>query len=1149
MVENNPITYTDLVKPTDSITQAISQLYELNDTFNFTYKNIKAEALQVVQSLQKVSGATSDNRKVIQTAVKETDRLARAKAELAFAESENAKKLAILKQGQKEANEINKLVIKINQSAEGSYNKLSAQYSLNKIFLNNMSKAEREATEDGRQLVEETNAIYEEMKRLQAETGKTSLNVGNYAEASKSLIAVLRENTAELARMKIAGEENTEAYRNLLEATAQLKDDIGDARNEIANMASDTSNLDAVLDGLGAAAGGFSAITGGAELFGAASEDVEKAQTTLQASIAVTTGLQEIQNAVQTDSALMLGVARLQTYALAKSQALQRLITIQGTSATVGATIAQRAFNLVATANPYVLLATALITVVGAMVLFSKGTESAAEKQSELNELQKAYLDLLDIEAGRMQEIGEDRVKSIENELEVAKARGLSTKQIQAIEDNLMKARIANNARLKGFYGDEYAQLGKNRELLTNYQRDLIKLQEKKAAGKDVDEEIASAQGLVDVYTRLVKIGSDIKQEGEDIAQEQAVKAAERTKAAIEQAKEVRALEIDLIRKNEDSKNALIANSFDRERAEVAAQYDRQIVDLKIKLKTEKNLTEKGRQAINNTIANLQTKQGIELKAIDTKEQASRFAEIRANQDLELSLMEDGVIKRLKESEYEFDRRKEDIKIRLATEKGLTIQQQNELTNELLIIEQQRAIARKKINDEYALSQLQTEAEQIQLRLDATKKGSQDEIDLRAMLINKQRQIELKENALKTEEVRQNEADINKKYDKLVLDETSELSKNRALLLFDQQQALDQSEFDLLKKSEAAKTKFRLQAERARLKKILEINEAAGKVMSDAEVKTLENLIKKLDQTIGETTENYKNIWEVIGLDLPDEQMQAINTTVNFAVDNLGKILDANVQLADIAVQNSQRQVEAAQERVNKEIEARNNGYASNVIAAQKELDLAKKTQEQAVKDKQKAVKQQQLLDTITQASSLITASANIWSSLSGIPVIGPILAVAAIGTMFGTFIAAKIKANQLAKAQTESYGEGIVELLQGGSHQSGNDIDLGTKKDGTKRRAEGGEYFAVINKRNSRRFRKHIPDVINSLNRGTFADKYLKAYNSDGLNITVTENNPSLNELKEDVREIRNQNSRKIIPLPGGGMIETYKNLRRYKR
>lgn len=69
----------------------------------------------------------------------------------------------------------------------------------------------------------------------------------------------------------------------------------------------------------------------------------------------------------------MLGISRLQQTALTKAKVYDRLVTMQGTKATISATVAQKAFNLIANANPYVLLATALVTVVGALTLFSIG--------------------------------------------------------------------------------------------------------------------------------------------------------------------------------------------------------------------------------------------------------------------------------------------------------------------------------------------------------------------------------------------------------------------------------------------------------------------------------------------------------------------------------------------------------------------------------------------------------------------------------------------------------------------------------------------------------------------------------------------------------------------------------------------------------
>jgi len=50
--------------------------------------------------------------------------------------------------------------------------------------------------------------------------------------------------------------------------------------------------------------------------------------------------------------------------------------TVEGTVATKAATIAQRAFNLVAKANPYVLIATAAVAAVGAIYGLTKAFNS-----------------------------------------------------------------------------------------------------------------------------------------------------------------------------------------------------------------------------------------------------------------------------------------------------------------------------------------------------------------------------------------------------------------------------------------------------------------------------------------------------------------------------------------------------------------------------------------------------------------------------------------------------------------------------------------------------------------------------------------------------------------------------------------------------
>lgn len=1156
---NNPIKYSDLVKPDDSITKLIAQLDQLSDAYMNTLQNIKSEAITVKAALEGVSGATENGRKTIRGASNDTDKLTRAARDLAFAESENAKRLAELKQAQKEANELNKLTTRLNQSTEGSYNRLSAQYSINKIYLNNMTVEEREATEEGRKLVAETKAIYEEMKRLQEATGKTSLNVGNYSDAAKGLTTQIENQTKQLALLRLEGKQGTAEYQQLSKETAILRDAVKDATAEITRMASDTSNLDAVLGLAAGASGGFAAYTGAMELFGAESEDVQEAQKKLQAAIAITTGVQAIQNAVQKQSAIMLGISRLQMAALSKAQVYNRLVTMQGTKATLAATIAQKAFNLIAAANPYVLLALALVTVVGALVLFASNTDKSAKNQQKLNEVQKVWLDYLETEATEMNRVSNERVAQLNRELNIAKARNASLSETRKIEDEILAERTKAHNKSVGFYGQELNDLEANRAKLKQLNDMLVQLNNAKARGDKkvyidvdldgkidkvkVDEAIDAVQGQIDNTGRAVDIAVNLKTEGADLDAERKIQAAQRQQENRNNAK----AETDILRKAEDARIALIKNTFDQQRAQRQAANVRAIADIQLQLRTETNLTVKARKALNDQIVLLREQLAIDMVNIANQQRAAELSAQRATQDAQIALMAEGAEKQREQLRVEYERQIQDINTRLETERGLTETQVAELLNQQLLLQQQYAKSLGELNDKITIDQMQAAADRTQLQLDAAREGSQEEINLRIQLLQQQRAIELAQNRQLAEDVRQSEKDINAKYDAEVLKQTTELNQQRALMLFDQTQALEASEFDLIRNSEERKTRFRLAQEKARLQKILELNKAAGVKMTDAEVKTIENTIAKIDQEIEKSKgdERGNDIYGLFGLNLDDDQKEAISTSVSFAIEQLNSFLDAKVQAADAAVSAADKEVDASQRRLDAELEARANGYANNVAMAQKELDQAKKNQEKALKEQQKAQKAQQAIQTIQQIGNLVTASALIWSQL-GFP-----FAIPAIAIMWGSFAAAKIKAAQLSKSAnaggSESYGDGTVEMLAGGSHQSGDDVDLGTKPDGTRRRAEGGEFFAVINKRNSRRFRRIIPDVINSLNRGTFAQKYLNAYNTDGVNVTVQQNNaPDLRDLKDDVREIKEQNRRRRYVDGNGNVIEVYKNLTR---
>ena len=1154
----NPIYYRDLITPDESITKLIGQLDNLITKYDDAKQKIQGAAAEMAKGIQGVSGASEEQRKAIQLVTEQSDKLvaeyrdvttAQWKATQAFAEATAAKK---------ESAQIDKLVTQINTSVEGSYNRLSAQYRLNKIRLNEMSAAERQGTEAGRALEQETAAIYEEMKRLQEATGKHQLNVGNYADAAKGLKMELTSLIQQMALLKTNGEQNSEEYQKMAQRAGELKDAMVDAQNEVKAMSSDTQTLDATMGAASAASGGMSAVTGTMALMGTTSETASEAQKNLGGAIGIVSGLTAVQNALQKESNLMTGIRTLQTRAATKAEQLDTAAKKKNIAATTGATIAQRIFNAVAAANPYVLLAIALVTVVGALVALAAGANRAAKEQTKLNKATAAQLDYMEEYAKSATRANNERIQALQNELDVAKARNASLAETRKLEDEIYNERVKAHDRQMDIYKEQVAGLETNRAKLEQLQKTLLELQQAQAAGKNhlrvdvdldgnvervkIDKAIEAVQGQIDNYGRSVQIAVELQTEGADIAKERAVQLAQRRN----EGRQIAKTETDVLRSAQDARLALVQDSYKRERNALALAAKRQIEDIKTRLKTESNLTRKARQALNDQILAIQEKYNRDAEDLRNRYAAIDLAAQRETEDVRIALMADGAEKQRTELRVQYERRIEDLTTALATERDLTETQTAEMYEQMLLLGDQYRKELAKLNGEISIDQMQADAARIQLRLDAARDGSQEQVDLSIELLKKQREIELAENAQLAEDVRQKDADINAKWDAIIMRQTTELTQKRALYLLDAQQELAASEFALLDKNERQKTQFQLQMEKERLQKILELDAAASVKMTEQERKAIENTIKAIEKESKKLP--YNNLYELLGIGLDSDQQSALNTAIDSVKDSIGSLVESWNAAAEAAANAANAQVEAAQKTLDAEIEARNAGYANEVTTAQKELELAKKNQEKALKEKQKAQKAQLAIDTITQASSLVTASANIWSSLSGIPYVGPALAAAALVTMWASFAAAKIKAAQVASQQTEQYGDGTVELLQGGSHASGHDIDLGTKTDGTRRRAEGGEFFAVINKRNSRRFRDVIPDVINSFNDGTFADRYQRANAAmAGYAVgLVCGGTTDVSGLEKDVAAIRQQGDETRYVDGQGNTIIRYKNLTR---
>ena len=629
----------------------------------------------------------------------------------------------------------------------------------------------------------------------------------------------------------------------------------------------------------------------------------------------------------------------------------------------------------------------------------------------------------------------------------------------------------------------------------------------------------------------------------------------------------IRNMSTTLIKKANDAAAKAIEDGFEQRKAQIEADYQNELAELqKIYSKNEDILNKRGTYA-NATLTPEQRNQ------IETSNKAIGQIlinlEVATNQELENLEREHNIqMNKLLEERYQYildlgeataDEQLDLQKKILEAQKKVEIATyQNRNQDDRIRDENGNDIGLQLINQTYAKKEedLLTKHVQDMYRiitagldneLEAVKANSEEELDIQLKKLEAERQIALAENRLKPVSERVSESSINAAFDT----KAARTRGSYALEGFEQRQGLERAEFDSAEHTTIQTTRFELEQEKALWEEKIRLAEAGMLDWSDIQIQEAKQMVANFERELKKLPTGINEIIAEIGeygvggtilkhLGFDDEAVDAMSTAIDQIKDNISSLIDAWVDAADAAVEAADKQVEAAQTVLDAEIEARNNGYANEVVTAQKELALAKKNQDAALKEKQKAQKAQLAIDTITQTSSLITAAAQIWAALSGVPVVGPALAAAAVATMWGSFAVAKIKAAQVT-AQSEQYGEGGLEILEGGSHASGNDIDLGVENKRHKRmRAEGGEALAIINKKRTRQYRDILPGIIESLNKGTFEQSYMQTFAAPiGLQLAGVGQSTDISRLERDVTHIKEELSYRYYSEPDRTIIK----------
>lgn len=236
---------------------------------------------------------------------------------------------------------------------------------------------------------------------------------------------------------------------------------------------------------------------------------------------------------------------------------------------------------------------------------------------------------------------------------------------------------------------------------------------------------------------------------------------------------------------------------------------------------------------------------------------------------------------------------------------------------------------------------------------------------------------------------------------------------------------------------------------------------------SQNELQTLENAPKEL------------NIFELFGLNLSEDKQAAILTGFKEFYGSLTSIasdsLKSQIDINNALLTNLDSSINQTQQSIANALELNKQGFANNLDELQITLEQQQEARKKALEEQRKLQRQQILLDSITQAGSLVTASANIFKALSPLGPAGVVASVAVIGAMFAAFLASKAQAAQ-ATQQGAFLEEGGT--LPGPSHKQGGVKLIDSRTGEELGEAEGGEFL------NSKKATGKFKSVLEALNK-----------------------------------------------------------------
>jgi hypothetical protein len=361
-------------------------------------KQIVEWLTQTYETAQKIDGikmsfGNATGMKDYTAAAKEQktvmDEVARAEEKLTQLRTDEAKRLAELKEQIRQTTQENKLAAQVANSQADSLDQLRAKLIQAQKAYDSMSKQMREGSQEGKDAKAKVDSLTASIKGLEEGTGRFGRNVGNYSGSVKPLESLLQQLKANIDKVTQSGGANAEQIQHMQQQYAavnaaattasngfvsvtqeirqsekalqtlraaglgeteqfrEMQTELAKVRREFNEFAESQKIIEAEVPALAAmttAAKGLSGVYGigasASALFADGNEKVEKELSKLMAVMTLIQSLEEARQLIEKKSVILNQLQAFSTSVLTKAKQMLGIANVEQAATTEATTIA-----------------------------------------------------------------------------------------------------------------------------------------------------------------------------------------------------------------------------------------------------------------------------------------------------------------------------------------------------------------------------------------------------------------------------------------------------------------------------------------------------------------------------------------------------------------------------------------------------------------------------------------------------------------------------------------------------------------------------------------------------------------------------------------------------------------------------------------